>query len=450
MTYINPISKVISKTRAKSDTPKITQPKIAIGEVLKVYVNGPEAGTIRYRYENTTGASVDGAQNTALPLLANIRLYPVAAEKVMLFFLGNVYYLPLNLWNNPIANYSSPIYESTLREQSVDLAKMLANNETFRVGKKVHVVTAVNEGDIIFEGRYGQSIKFGSTVKVNDAPRTPYSTAATSKNGDPITIIRNSGDAPYEAPTTDTTATYMCSTQALYMDAGTDGFDGIVGSWCTININSTDYEYAAQPSVESVEDEQSSFQNNTVTTTQPSNTATNSYTPPSATVESLEKIPGTYQSYVSGIPQGTVELSVIDGCPVATKIADQYLKLKAAAAQSGVTVQLNSGFRANDDIQMPDGSIKQGQKSLYQQYLNGGNLAAKPGYSNHQNGSAIDINVTNTNTYQWLVQNAIKFGFIRGVASERWHWEYKPTATTIYAKVPKSHPTWDNFDTGMV
>ena len=44
-------------------------------------------------------------------------------------------------------------------------------------------------GDILYEGRWGQSIRFGSTAKSKSRIQNNYSSAGN--NGDPITIIRN-------------------------------------------------------------------------------------------------------------------------------------------------------------------------------------------------------------------------------------------------------------------
>lgn len=89
-----------------------------------------------------------------------------------------------------------------------------------------------------------------------------------------------------------------------------------------------------------------------------------------------------------------------------------FLKMQAAATKAGVRLALNSGFRTNEE-----------QKYFYNCYktkkCNGGNLAAKPGYSNHQNGRALDLS-----TSTWLAKNAAKFGFKRTVPSEAWHYEF--------------------------
>jgi|GEM_PF-1209263 len=72
------------------------------------------------------------------------------------------------------------------------------------------------------------------------------------------------------------------------------------------------------------------------------------------------------------------------------------------------------------------------QKYLYRLYRKGlGARAARPGRSNHQRGTAVDISVgsIHTRTYEWLAANACRFGYKRTVRSEPWHWEYRPRTT---------------------
>lgn len=98
-----------------------------------------------------------------------------------------------------------------------------------------------------------------------------------------------------------------------------------------------------------------------------------------------------------------------------------YFELVRAAAASSVTVAINSGFRSwREQKQLFDG---------YKKGLKGYNLAAEPGRSKHQNGIAFDIDVAGgagNPTYDWLVTNATRFGFLRTVNKEPWHWEYDP------------------------
>lgn len=65
--------------------------------------------------------------------------------------------------------------------------------------------------------------------------------------------------------------------------------------------------------------------------------------------------------------------------------------------------------------------------SAYNNYLAGtGNLAAKPGTSNHGWGLAADIStslMTSTES-SWLAANAANWGFVRDVSGEPWHYHY--------------------------
>ena len=64
-------------------------------------------------------------------------------------------------------------------------------------------------------------------------------------------------------------------------------------------------------------------------------------------------------------------------------------------------------------------------RSLSLESVLGGSAAAYPGYSNHQNGIALDIDVVSDASYNWMYANGTRFGFKDTVAGEPWHWEYR-------------------------
>jgi hypothetical protein len=114
---------------------------------------------------------------------------------------------------------------------------------------------------------------------------------------------------------------------------------------------------------------------------------------------------------------------------LAMRTAAPYAALVNAAAGDGILVTLNSGFRSYPE-----------QKHLHEGFvkkLPGFNTAAKPGFSNHQNGIAFDLSVPGGDgnpTYEWLKRNAPKFGFVRTVSKEPWHWEFdEPNAQLALA-----------------
>ena len=106
---------------------------------------------------------------------------------------------------------------------------------------------------------------------------------------------------------------------------------------------------------------------------------------------------------------------------VSADVAPFYLQLVNAAEADGVILPLRSGFRTYAK-----------QEYLYNGYikgLHGFNLAAKPGFSNHQDGFAYDFVISGYEgnpLYDWLKKNAPKHGFVRTVNKEPWHWEYRP------------------------
>ena len=122
-------------------------------------------------------------------------------------------------------------------------------------------------------------------------------------------------------------------------------------------------------------------------------------------------------AYQGGRPIGDITTVNIQGKPVEIKTAIAYEKMRQAAAKAGNKLKIISGFRTMSK-----------QKSLYALYKSGiGNLAARPGFSNHQNGIALDLNPREGGNKPWLQKNAGKYGFCRTVPSEDWHYEYLPT-----------------------
>lgn len=117
--------------------------------------------------------------------------------------------------------------------------------------------------------------------------------------------------------------------------------------------------------------------------------------------------------YVRG-RASSICITTIDGHAVEVHTASAYLAMRAAAAKDGVYIHIVSGFRTMAE-----------QRRLYAAYRNGtGNLAAPPGYSNHQSGHALDLNTSAHGVYAWLAHHGAAHQFRRTVPSEAWHWEH--------------------------
>ena len=132
------------------------------------------------------------------------------------------------------------------------------------------------------------------------------------------------------------------------------------------------------------------------------------------------------------------------------RVAKAFTEMQAAAAKEKVYIKINSAFRLPEE-----------QEYFYCKYKRGtGNLAARPGYSNHQSGAALDLNTrgipndrklrkrpgskgsipTSTGrstgtgkVSDWLERNGSKYGF-RRIKKEHWHWNHTPTVSANRAK----------------
>lgn len=122
--------------------------------------------------------------------------------------------------------------------------------------------------------------------------------------------------------------------------------------------------------------------------------------------------------YVNGRAVSITVSSVGNGKLMRTDAAARFNAMKAAAARAGISLSVNSGFRTMEQ-----------QRYLYNLYLQGrGNLAARPGYSNHQGGLSADINMPGGYggaTYRWLQAHAGAYGFRNDVGGEPWHWTFR-------------------------
>ncbi len=113
-----------------------------------------------------------------------------------------------------------------------------------------------------------------------------------------------------------------------------------------------------------------------------------------------------------------IEVIAIDGRAIERSTADAYWAMREAAAKDGIELAIYSAFRSDEE-----------QRYFYGCYktcaCNSCAPAAKPGFSNHQSGHAIDIGMW-PGVHAWLVTNASRFGFVATVKAEPWHWEYRP------------------------
>ena len=183
----------------------------------------------------------------AYPLFPNQKQYPllneiVAIIKLPSFLTGdeypttvteNYYFSPTNVWGEVNHNaiplpIPQPQNQARSYQQTQAGAVSTVSNESDSVKLGDTFIEKDNirglqpyEGDHILEGRWGNSIRFGSTVK-NGFPSNNWSEGDNNFEGDPLTIIRNGQSFPQgdfdpilEKIQTDPSSIYLTSTQKL-------------------------------------------------------------------------------------------------------------------------------------------------------------------------------------------------------------------------------------------
>ena len=177
-------------------------------------------GSIYYGVSNKSG--VQEYTHFAKPYNPQSKTFPLINELVLLFSLPDqnigqntsntsYYYLnPISVWNHPHHNaYPDPtksllppsqkqdyqqIEGGSVRRVSDNSTEINLNSpinpsqNTFIEKTDIHPLMPFM-GDVLYEGRHGQSLRFGSTSKSQSQYKNNWSETGT--NGDPISIIRN-------------------------------------------------------------------------------------------------------------------------------------------------------------------------------------------------------------------------------------------------------------------
>jgi hypothetical protein len=202
----------------------------------------------------------------AKPLFPNTKHYPLINEIVYIMALPNsdnaqspnntsfYYFNPINIWGSNHHNGIPNPFQSTLPESQKRDYKQTGAGAVRRVtdgGTEINLGNTFQEdptlqtllpyeGDIIYEGRFGQSFRYGSTVSNATIPN-PWSKAGT--NGDPILIIKNgqhdNGKDPWvpqiEDINKDLSSIYITSTQQIPIDTPSTSSEGYYTSFPSLN-----------------------------------------------------------------------------------------------------------------------------------------------------------------------------------------------------------------------
>jgi len=217
---LNEIGSKIVSARVTDIILNSTHPKFteygAWSSIGTIFFEPVEGGSLKY--ENDI---------SALPLFPNFVNYPTVNELVLLFRLPNkkvlentnassYYYInPISVWNHPNLNAFPNVYKQSQVQDSqnknyqaiedgqtrkVSNEEISYNYNSPLIGGTFVPSTTVKPllpfaGDVIVEGRWGNSIRFGSTIdrSLNNKEETLIQNnwSKSGNSGDPIIIIRN-------------------------------------------------------------------------------------------------------------------------------------------------------------------------------------------------------------------------------------------------------------------
>lgn len=218
-------------------------------------------GTIQYQLVSTPTSPIVSNQslssNLAKPLFPQFKNYPLVNELVILFRLPttgnsqatgtyNYYYLnSIGIWNHPEQNGIPDVYSTNTTEspsqnksnESIELGNIQQPSGTpfqldlngnsggdfIEKGNIRPILSFI--GDQIFEGRFSNSLRLGSTSPSQGSVVNNWST--TGEIGSPITILRNGQPKDLGEPgwlpvteniNTDLSSIYLTSTQQIPID----------------------------------------------------------------------------------------------------------------------------------------------------------------------------------------------------------------------------------------
>ena len=158
-------------------------------------------------------------------------------------------------------------------------------------------------------------------------------------------------------------------------------------------------------------------------------------------------------------PEDVVSMSSTYAYPnnsIRSEVYEAFKEMSSKAKEEKISLIANSSYRDYNS-----------QKEIYDEYAdkNGkeyaDKYAARPDFSEHQSGLALDIftpgygmkNFDNSDAFKWLTANSYKYGFIlkypdgkeniTGYAYESWHYRY--LGKDLARKVYESGLTFDEY-----
>ena len=256
-----------SKTDNALKAARVVDVILDINHPLAEEYGGNDAiGTIFYSLLENTNQNAQSGNNAlnASPLFTHLKYYPLINEIVLILTSNDrdiygidspqkSYYLTqINMWGHPHHNAlptsaDKDLSASDYIETEAGITRQVIDEGTdIRLGiyfnEKLDIKPLLPyEGDTIIEGRFGNSIRFGST-NISDSITETNGWSDSGETGDPIIIIRN-GQSPNtdgkgwihttEKINEDPSSIYLCSNQQLTSFVQASPF---MASWDTVYV----------------------------------------------------------------------------------------------------------------------------------------------------------------------------------------------------------------------
>lgn len=201
-------------------------------------------GTIYFEKVNSPEENLNNPK--AKPFFPQFKNYPLVNEIVLLIYLPDqkrreqdssksYYYInTISIWNHPHHNGFANNFKNLEEEPKLELNSNNPTGGKFTEKENIRPLLPYT-GDNTFEGRFGNSIRLGSTVAASGLlNKNPWS--SEGDEGNPITIIRNG--QPTDTGTTgwlpivedvnqDPSSIYLTTTQAIPLKAASTNYTGI-------------------------------------------------------------------------------------------------------------------------------------------------------------------------------------------------------------------------------
>lgn len=217
---------------------------------------GSIGGIFFDRLNNPNPNPLFSTDNFAKPLFPQSSNIPLKNELVYIMAMPNsniqsdvnaviyYYFQSINVWNSthhnaipdPILNPTTPESQTQDYQQTSvgDVRRVTDGGTEIDLGKGFKEKLNIRNlqpfpGDIFHQGRWGQSLRFSSTLENSEIP-SPWS--SVGEDGDPITILRNGQHEEDKDPwipqvediNTDPSSIYLTSTQSLPIEVSSKNY----------------------------------------------------------------------------------------------------------------------------------------------------------------------------------------------------------------------------------